>query len=55
MQHICCCVANCNAESFRHALITDPWGEVIGRLEDPQGTGEVSWAGRVRVARDCVR
>lgn len=27
-------------ESYGHALIIDPWGEVIGRLEDPQGTGE---------------
>lgn len=26
-------------ESYGHALIIDPWGEVIGRLEDPQGTG----------------
>ena len=26
-------------ESFGHSLIVDPWGVVIGRLEDPLATG----------------
>lgn len=26
-------------ESWGHSLIIDPWGVVIGRLEDPQATG----------------
>jgi predicted amidohydrolase len=33
-------VHNEKRESYGHALIIDPWGEVIGRLEDPQETGE---------------
>jgi predicted amidohydrolase len=27
-------------ESYGHALIVDPWGEVVARLEDPLATGE---------------
>lgn len=26
-------------ESHGHSLIIDPWGDVIGRLEDPHATG----------------
>lgn len=26
-------------ESYGHSLIIDPWGEVVGRLEDPLATG----------------
>ncbi|GAB4821765.1 hypothetical protein N2152v2_008811 [Parachlorella kessleri] len=26
-------------ESYGHSLIIDPWGEVVGRLEDPLSTG----------------
>ena len=26
-------------ESYGHSLIVDPWGAVVGRLEDPQATG----------------
>ncbi|GFH05871.1 CN hydrolase domain-containing protein, partial [Haematococcus lacustris] len=26
-------------ESWGHAMIVDPWGEVIGRLDDPLATG----------------
>jgi predicted amidohydrolase len=26
-------------QSYGHALVVDPWGEVVGRLEDPQATG----------------
>jgi predicted amidohydrolase len=33
-------VHNEKRESYGHALIIDPWGVVIGRLEDPQTTGE---------------
>jgi hypothetical protein len=27
-------------ESYGHALIVDPWGEVVARLDDPLATGE---------------
>lgn len=33
-------VHNERRESYGHALIVDPWGEVIGRLEDPVATGQ---------------
>lgn len=26
-------------ESYGHSLIIDPWGEVVGRLDDPLATG----------------
>lgn len=26
-------------ESYGHSLIVDPWGGIIGRLEDPHATG----------------
>lgn len=26
-------------ESYGHSIIIDPWGEVIGKLEDPVATG----------------
>ena len=26
-------------ESYGHSLIIDPWGDIIGRLEDPHATG----------------
>ena len=26
-------------ESYGHALIVDPWGAVVGRLDDPDATG----------------
>jgi predicted amidohydrolase len=26
-------------ESYGHSLIIDPWGTVVGRLEDPLATG----------------
>jgi predicted amidohydrolase len=48
-------VHNERRESHGHALVIDPWGEVIGRLEDPQGTGEAHWVSSVCVARNCVR
>ncbi len=27
-------------ESYGHSLIVDPWGTVVGRLDDPLATGE---------------
>lgn len=26
-------------ESYGHSLIIDPWGDIIGKLEDPHATG----------------
>ena len=31
---------NAKRESYGHSLIIDPWGEVIGKLDDPEATGE---------------
>lgn len=28
-------------ESYGHSLIVDPWGTVVGRLDDPLATGEL--------------
>lgn len=30
---------NVKRESYGHAIIVDPWGAVVGRLEDPLATG----------------
>lgn len=30
---------NDKRESWGHSLIIDPWGEIIGKLEDPLATG----------------
>lgn len=30
---------NAKRESYGHSLIIDPWGEVVGRLQDPLATG----------------
>lgn len=30
---------NDKRESFGHSIIVNPWGEVVGRLEDPLATG----------------
>ena len=30
---------NAKRESYGHALIIDPWGEVVARLDDPNATG----------------
>jgi predicted amidohydrolase len=32
-------VHNEKRESYGHALIIDPWGDVIGRLDDPHAAG----------------
>eukprot|EP00879_Flechtneria_rotunda_P009520 GHRR01009964.1.p1 GENE.GHRR01009964.1~~GHRR01009964.1.p1 ORF type:complete len:253 (+),score=67.06 GHRR01009964.1:96-854(+) len=32
-------VHNEKRESYGHALIIDPWGAIVGHLEDPQATG----------------
>lgn len=32
-------VHNAKRASYGHSLIIDPWGTVVGRLEDPQATG----------------
>jgi len=32
-------------ESYGHSLIVDPWGVVVGRLDDPQATGESANSG----------
>jgi len=29
---------NAKRQSYGHALIIDPWGRVIGKLDDPQAT-----------------
>ena len=30
---------NAKRESYGHALISDPWGKIIARLDDPHETG----------------
>ena len=30
---------NPKRESYGHSLIVDPWGEIVGRLDDPLATG----------------
>ena len=39
--HTAACTGRHNAkrESYGHSLIVDPWGEVVGRLDDPLATG----------------
>lgn len=31
-------------ESYGHSLIVDPWGVVVGKLDDPNATGEKRYA-----------
>ncbi|KAJ9519854.1 hypothetical protein QJQ45_014577, partial [Haematococcus lacustris] len=42
-------------ESWGHAMIVDPWGEVIGRLDDPLATGAFCCSARRDAkALDCI-
>lgn len=46
-------VHNEKRESYGHALIVDPWGEVIGRLEDPVATGQCACCMLCSVGSGC--